>query len=172
MFLSSVASAAFCTFSVEVVPPVAKPDKSITASLPLTTVLLPSVYVNLTFLSAPGVYVPGVMCNSVSFNCFTLTASLSPVPGAKFTILLFVVPLPMDKLPPEIVTAGVVAPVGTLLIVIEEPPLEIELISFSSLAKPTLIVVLPSEPCSIFVLILAVLYSSAYALPAVKAPEP
>jgi len=78
----------------------------------------------------------------------------------------------MDKLPPEIVTAGVVAPAGTSLIVIEEPPLEIELISFNALAKPTLIVVLPSVPCSILVLILAVLYSSAYALPAVKAPEP
>ena len=108
----------------------------------------------------------------IPFNWFKLTASVPSVPGAKFTILLFVVPSPMDKLPPEIVTAGVVAPAGTLLIVIEEPPLEIELISFKALAKPTLIVVLPSVPCSILVLILAVLYSSAYALPAVKVPVP
>ena len=79
----------------------------------------------------------------------------------------------MDKLPPVICTAGVLlVPPGLLLRVIEELPLEIELIPFNSLAKPTLIVVLPSEPCSIFVLILAVLYSSAYALPADKAPVP
>ena len=42
-----------------------------------------------------------------------MTASLSSVPGATFTILLLCVPSPMDKLPPEIVTAGVlVAPPG------------------------------------------------------------
>ena len=68
------------------------------ASLPVTTVLLPFVYVNLTFLLASGVYVPGVICNSVSFNCFTLTASLSAVPGARFVILL----VPISKEPPVI----------------------------------------------------------------------
>ena len=170
--MSPVASAAFCTFSVEVVPPVAKPDKSITASLPVTTVLLPSVYVNLTFLSVPGVYVPGVICNSVSFNCFTLTASVSAVPGAKFTILLFVVPSPMDKLPPVICTAGVlVAPPGVLLSVMEDPPLEIELIFFNAFAKPTLITVSPLF-WLILVLMLAVLYSSVNCLPVDTAPDP
>ena len=110
--MSPVASAAFCTFSVEVVPPVAKPDKSITASLPVTTVLLPSVYVNLTFLLASGVYVPGVICNSVSFNCFTLTASLSAVPGARFVILLVPIskepPVILIELPPNVIFGPVV----------------------------------------------------------------
>ena len=129
------------TFQVEAVaPPVDKPDKSITASLPDTTVPLPSVYVNLTFLLVSGVYVPGVICNSVSFNCFTLTASVSAVPGAKFTILLFVVPSPMDKLPPVIVTAGTVA-LGVSFKVMEEPPLEILLIPFKFLSSFTSIVV-------------------------------
>ena len=98
MLVSPVAAAFLTTLSVDAVPPVAKPDKSITASLPLTTVLLPFVYVNVTFLLASGVYVPGVICNSVSFNCFTLTASVSAVPGARFVILLF----PISKEPPVI----------------------------------------------------------------------
>ena len=99
MLVSPVAAAFLTTLSVEAVPPVVIPDKSITASLPVTTVLLPSVYVNLTFLLASGVYVPGVMCNSVSFNCLTLTASVSSVPLATLVILL----LSTLKLPPEIV---------------------------------------------------------------------
>ena len=98
MLVSPAAAAFLTTLSVEAVPPVAKLDKSITASLPVTTALLPSVYVNLTFLLASGVYVPGVMCNSVSFNCLTLTASVSSVPGATLVILL----LPKSKLPPVI----------------------------------------------------------------------
>ena len=90
--------AAFLTFSVDAVPPVAKPDKSITAVLPATVLLSPFSYVNVTFLLLSGVYVPGVICISVSFNCFTLTASLSSVPVARFVILLF----PISKEPPVI----------------------------------------------------------------------
>ena len=94
--------------------------------------------------------------------------SVSP-PDLRLVMLL----PPTSTLPPVMLTAGVLpVPPGLLLRVIEELPLEIELISFNALAKPTLIVVLPSVPCSILVLMLAVLYSSANALPEDTAPEP
>ena len=61
IFVSLAALAAFCTFSVDAVPPVAKPDKSITAVLPATVLLSAFSYVNVTFLLESGVYVPGVI---------------------------------------------------------------------------------------------------------------
>ena len=67
-----------------------------------------------------------------AFNCFTLTASLSSVPGARFTILLLVVPSPNDKLPPLIVTAGVVV-FGASFNRMDVLPLFTELIPFKFL---------------------------------------
>ena len=58
-----------------------------------------------------------------AFNCFTLTASLLSVPSSTLVTLL----PPTDKLPPLIVTAGVVA-LGVSFNVMEDPPLEILLI--------------------------------------------
>ena len=79
---------------------------------------------------------------------------------------------PTSTLPPVMLTAGVLpVPPGLLLRVMEELPLEIELISFNALAKPTLITVSPLF-WLILVLMLAVLYSSANALPEDTAPEP
>ena len=170
--------AAFLTFSVEEVPPVGKPDKSILATtscpLALTVSPLPFTYVIVTVLSAATVYVPGLICVSVSLAIFLTSPMLAALESVSPPDLRLVMLLPpTSTLPPVMLTAGVLpVPPGLLLRVIEELPLEIELISFNALAKPTLIVVLPSEPCAIFVLILAVLYSSAYALPAVKAPVP
>ena len=60
---------------------------------------LPSTYFNVTEPSFATAYVPGLMCFSVSFNCFTLTASVPAVPVATLVILL---PSTL-KLPPEIV---------------------------------------------------------------------
>ena len=159
-------------------PPVDKPDKSILATtscpLALTVSPLPFTYVIVTVLSAATVYVPGLICVSVSLAIFLTSPILAALESVSPPDLRLVILLPpTSTLPPVMLTAGVLpVPPGLLLRVIEELPLEIELISFNALAKPTLIVVLPSEPCSIFVLILAVLYSSAYALPAVKAPVP
>ena len=60
-----------------------------------------------------------------AFNCFKLTASLSLVPSSTLVTLL----PPTDKLPPEIVTAGVLAaPPGALFNVIVVPPFLIVLI--------------------------------------------
>ena len=112
MLVSPVAAAFLTTLSVEAVPPVAKPDKSITAVLPATVLLSPFSYVNVTFLLLSGVYVPGVICISVSFNCFTLTASLSSIPVARFVILLFPIskepPVILMELPPNVIFGPVV----------------------------------------------------------------
>ena len=150
IFVSLAPLAAFFTFSVEEVPPVGKPDKSILATtscpLSLTVSPLPFTYVIVTVLSAATVYVPGLICVSVSLAIFLTSPILAALESVSPPDLRLVMLLPpTSTLPPVMLTAGVLfVPPGLLLRVMEELPLEIELISFNALAKPTLIVVLPS----------------------------
>ena len=106
----------------------ALPDASALLVIDVISVKSPSTFTLYGSAAVPVpvffVFLPSANTVFASFNCFTLTASLSSVPGAKFTILFLVVLSPMDKLPPEIVTAGVVV-LGVSFNVMEELPLEI-----------------------------------------------
>ena len=64
------------------------------------SVPLPSTYFNVTEPSFATVYVSGLMCFSVSFNCFTFTASVSAVPFS--TLVIFLLPASI----PPVVTEG------------------------------------------------------------------
>ena len=59
------------------------------------SVPLPSTYFNVTEPSFATAYVPGLMCFSVSFNCFTFTASVSAVPAVTFVIFLLPASIPV-----------------------------------------------------------------------------
>ncbi len=111
----------------------ALPDASALLVIDVISVKSPSTFTLYGSVAVPVpdffVFLPSANTVFASFNCFTLTASLSSVPGAKFTILFLVVLSPMDKLPPEIVTAGVLlVPPGVSFNVIVVPPFLIVLI--------------------------------------------
>ena len=86
------------------------------------SVPLPSTYFNVTEPSFATAYVPGLMCFSVSFNCFTLTASVSSVPAA--TLVIFLLPALMPVLvmdgPPVIVKPSLTILVSPM---VKEPSL-------------------------------------------------
>ena len=92
--------------------PALLPDASALLVIDVISVKSPSTFTLYGSAAVPVpdffVFLPSASTVLASFNCFTLTASVSSVPGATLTILLLVVPSPKDKLPPVIVTAGVV----------------------------------------------------------------
>ena len=120
-------------------PPVDKPDKSILATtscpLALTVSPLPFTYVIVTVLSAATVYVPGLICVSVSLAIFLTSPILAALESVSPPDLRLVMLLPpTSTLPPVILTAGVLfVPPGLLLRVMEELPLDTELIPFKFL---------------------------------------
>ena len=86
------------------------------------SVPLPSTYFNVTEPSFATAYVPGLICFSVSFNCFTFTASVSAVPAVTFVIFLLPASIPvlvMDG-PPVIVRPPLVTLVSPI---VKEPAL-------------------------------------------------
>ena len=94
------------------------------------SVPLPSTYFNVTEPSFATAYVSGLMCFSVSFNCFTFTASVSAVPFSTLVIFLLPASIPvlvMDG-PPVIV-------IPALLILVSPIVKEPSLVKSTSLFK-------------------------------------
>ena len=86
------------------------------------SVPLPSTYFNVTEPSFATAYVSGLMCFSVSFNCFTFTASVSAVPFSTLVIFLLPASIPvlvMDG-PPVMDTPSLVILVSPI---VKEPAL-------------------------------------------------
>ena len=107
-------------------------------AISVCSVPLPSTYFNVTEPSFATVYVSGLMCFSLSFNCFTFTASVSAVPFS--TLVIFLLPASI----PPVVTDGpplIVRPSLLTLVspTVKEPALVRATLSFKlNLTTPSL----------------------------------